>query len=416
MSTCSVCNKDFEDEYFDVEQNKCILHCEKHEKNYWFAINKNNKIEWHTDKVILFWKKINNEIEAITDAKINNIEISEEMIKEYNYEHFKYKFKKVIFPMSIPDSPDYISFHKLNCDIDINFIECEFLSFVDFSLLNKAKNINFSECKFFSSIIFENMKFDNQFFLESCVVHDNMNFVNIVFTNITSFMNSEFYKELNFMHSRFDDLAIFNGLKGGTLFLGNTFFRKEANFLSMNIGVHDRETARIIKNSFEQQNNIIEANKFYALEMKEREKELNKDIKEGKNIFEWLIFKAHAISSNHSQDWLLALLWILNIAFIFSMFTSTFHHNNMLAYISIFIVVISSTFNNTLLKIALGINLIIASILSYIYLDVIADKINPFSIMTSKDPITFGLLMFKITIAYLIYQFIVSVRQNTRRK
>ena len=88
----------------------------------------------------------------------------------------------------------------------------------------------------------------------------------------------------------------------------------------------------------------------------------------------------------------------------------------MLAYISIFIVVISSTFNNTLLKIALGINLIIASILSYIYLDVIADKINPFSIMTSKDPITFGLLMFKITIAYLIYQFIVSVRQNTRRK
>jgi len=54
--------------------------------------------------------------------------------------------------------------------------------------------------------------------------------------------------------------------------------------------------------------------------------------------------------------------------------------------------------------------------LSYIDLDIIAMNINPFSIMTSKEPITLGLLIFKITIAYLIYQFIVSVRQNTRRK
>ena len=57
MSTCSVCNKDFEDEYFDVEQNKCILHCEKHEKNYWFAINKNNKIEWQKDILSCFIQK-----------------------------------------------------------------------------------------------------------------------------------------------------------------------------------------------------------------------------------------------------------------------------------------------------------------------------------------------------------------------
>ena len=47
----------------------------------------------------------------------------------------------------------------------------------------------------------------------------------------------------------------------------NTFFRKEVNFLLMDIKIDDRETARIIKHSFEQQNNIIEANKFYALEM-----------------------------------------------------------------------------------------------------------------------------------------------------
>ncbi|MFA5233286.1 MAG: hypothetical protein WC390_02720 [Sulfurimonas sp.] len=69
-----------------------------------------------------------------------------------------------------------------------------------------------------------------------------------------------------------------------------------------------------------------------------------------------------------------------------------------------------------LLKIILIISALMFLFLSYISLDTVADKINPFSIMTSKDPIAFGLLMFKITIAYLIYQFIVSVRQNTRRK
>lgn len=42
---------------------------------------------------------------------------------------------------------------------------------------------------------------------------------------------------------------------------------------------------------------------FYALEMKEREKELNPK----KDFFEWLVFKFHGLSSNHSQDWTLVL-------------------------------------------------------------------------------------------------------------
>ena len=41
-------------------------------------------------------------------------------------------------------------------------------------------------------------------------------------------------------------------------------------------------------------------------------------------------------------------------------------------------------------------------------------NINPFGKIGTD--IFFGLLIYKITIAYLIYQFIISVRQNTRRK
>lgn len=68
-------------------------------------------------------------------------------------------------------------------------------------------------------------------------------------------------------------------------------------------GIKNREIVRIIKNIYESQNNIIEVNKFYALEMKEREKELNPF----KEPFEWLVFKIHGLASNHSQDWILSL-------------------------------------------------------------------------------------------------------------
>ncbi|MGB0990708.1 MAG: hypothetical protein ACPGUI_07770, partial [Halarcobacter sp.] len=45
-----------------------------------------------------------------------------------------------------------------------------------------------------------------------------------------------------------------------------------------------------------------------------------------------------------------------------------------------------------------------------------SNNINPFSIMTEFSELTFLTLVYKVTIAYLIYQLIVSIRQNTRRK
>lgn len=45
-----------------------------------------------------------------------------------------------------------------------------------------------------------------------------------------------------------------------------------------------------------------------------------------------------------------------------------------------------------------------------------SNSINPFSIMIGNEKLTFLGLIYKITIAYLIYQLIISIRQNTRRK
>jgi len=71
-----------------------------------------------------------------------------------------------------------------------------------------------------------------------------------------------------------------------------------------------------IKNFFDSSNNIIEANRFYKLEMQAKEEELNKNHKS--NFLEWLIFKTHDISSNHSQRWFLSLFWIVILTFIYS--------------------------------------------------------------------------------------------------
>ena len=157
--------------------------------------------------------------------------------------------------------------------------------------------------------------------------------------------------------------------------------------------------------------------------MKKREYELKEasvDTLNPKFILEYFIFKIHGITSNHSQDWFLSLLWILNITFMYSIYSfANNYHNNMLANILFYSVVFTLFIHKNpriLLKIILIISILIFVFLSYISLDIIAMNINPFSIMTSKDTMSLGLFVFKVAIAYLIYQFIVSVRQNTRRK
>ncbi|MGB5918268.1 hypothetical protein [Arcobacter sp.] len=195
-----------------------------------------------------------------------------------------------------------------------------------------------------------------------------------------------------------------------------------------NLILDNRETARIIKDSFEQQNNIIEANRFYALEMKEREKELNFS----KEPFEWLVFKIHSLSSNHSQDWTLSLFWIIILGLLCSfisydenyIFTEKDYILNQL-YLGILIPLLCFTLLLSLLKfekIKLILSTLFITLIFYlnytrdISFNHFAYVLNPFSIMRDDEPITFGTLIFKIIIAYLIYQLIISIRQNTRRK
>jgi hypothetical protein len=61
---CSVCGEEFDEKlekYFDIEQKKCILHCEKKE-NDWYVISSNGEKDWNEKKVDQFWHYIRYEL------------------------------------------------------------------------------------------------------------------------------------------------------------------------------------------------------------------------------------------------------------------------------------------------------------------------------------------------------------------
>jgi len=435
MNTCSVCKKEFEDKYFDIEQDKCILHSNNKEKD-----------------IKLFWEKIR------------------EIIKEQDEDILvKISFEKVFFPKceekglaeaSHDNGTDFLELGKKEFNKKIFFKECTFWDDIDFRFITFKKGLTFEKCTFDKELNFKNKTFEkgSKVRIQNSKKIANVNFENTTFKDLADFYGSYFYdtnffkttfedisvfteavfhKDINFKYTTFKELVLFRKtIFEQSINLEDSIIKDEMNFLESSsskdkikdLKVANRETARIIKNEFEKQNNIIESNKFYALEMQKREDEL----KLLENPLEWLIFKAHSISSNHSQSWLLALMWI----FIFGLVASISHLDNintlyitpsLFTFLMTFFIIWCTELNKYM-KFLVTLMFLLLTLLNALVqdveepekykniFDIFADKINPFSIMTSPDTITFGILIFKTVIAYLIYQFIISVRQNTRRK
>ncbi|MGB5794085.1 hypothetical protein [Poseidonibacter sp.] len=299
----------------------------------------------------------------------------------------------------------------------------EELNFENCILKNRLNLLNNNYLLKINKLYFINTILENKVIIKSCEIKDLRlietrfkNFCNFeknkfvslslnetIFEKMVSFQQTKFLTNVDFYYVTFKEHSIFkNTIFTNELNLENALFEKNSSFLNIsaherekdykdkykgkpiNIKVANRETARIIKDSFEKQNNIIEANKYYAVEMKEREKELEII----KNPLDSIVFFFHKLSSDHSQNWMLSLFWIFLISYLVTSVKTTYGMFETILY-NIFI---------------------------YGVFDKMANIINPFSIMTRGESLTFSMLLFKIIIAYLIYQFIVSVRQNTRRK
>lgn len=547
---CSVCEKIFEDKYFDKKQNRCILHNRKTHENNW-VIRNGRETEWNDFYVKTFWNFFSNYIqdniddndwisleyvffppysEAIYEHNSIFSVLDSSSIVEFNDCHFlgvldlgletNGRMRSIIFAgntkfydevvltdikLSAGISFLYTEFVKsvrivecsvgdlleiVNCEVkdSIDIVSSKEMNQIDikcnkksaFNLRlhldnnvkslrifdNKISTLNFDTVRLngellideksinkldigesnftrkfrlrktnINNLVLYNTLFEDIFDLYESEIKEAI-FERVKFKNMAVFTKTIFHSDIDFKYVKFFDETIFREMKlAKELNLRETSFVINPSFLDIqstdekkyDIKVANRETARVIKESFENKNNIIDANSFYALEMIEREKELSWD----KNFLEKLVFSFHGWSSNHSQDWLLSLFWIFNISFIASMFGFRLNENSTVLEI------LDRTLFSSLSIIAIGIivfnlkkyisnwslgivTLIMYSIHSSVMgsysLDDMSNKINPFSIVPKGQDLTFGMLIFKIIIAYLIYQLIISIRQNTRRK
>lgn len=378
------------------------------------------------------------------EYKINHTLFSDCIFKK-DLKAEKIEFEKGIFNNTEFDEPledkEYLKIDILEikkCIVKNNFIFRGYaVNKIDLTdtVFDQDVKVKIQFCDIKEEAVFYNTKFkDLADFYQS--KFKKVDFERTDFEKISVFSECEFYCDVDFKYTKFLGIAIFRDtVITGKLDLRNSIFDDEANFLDITskkrkkveeqfigepteIKVANRETARIIKNFYDNSNNIIEANRFYKLEMEKREKELNLK----NNFFEWIIFKFHKISSNHSQDWVLVLLWILNISYLYYFVKkNTYYYlDEFLAFIlllGVCILIYSLiNFRNYFGKIILIFSFLL--FMSYFSIDIneITNLINPFSIMTKGEILFLGLMIYKVIIAYLIYQLIISIRQNTRRK
>lgn len=439
---CSFCR---ELEVYD-DSDKCILHCDKtkyyekqYEQNPTKILSKNEMlIEFETKFIEKYHIKINEDILILSNIHFPEDSFNKllEIINSIKIQFYECKFyEKVELNKNLNKKVEYLNFFicdmnminivHINIDIIIDIYDCTFKDLlVQYAKLNelkinKIKNLNIEvnystiDCLSITDSSLNYLKFLNGTNKKTILknLHIENTEFNTTFLDRLEFINVEIKNKIDLQDSFIPTNSSFFGLKSSKGI----------------VDVANRETARKIKDSFEKQNNIIEANKFYSLEMKEREKELEEDLKKGKNFFEWLVFKIHGISSNHSQDWLLTLFWIISFTFlsvsiekIFSI-SLTLSDKGVLSFLVFSIIVASNIYLSNSKRVyyllSIVIYYLIYSILTQDWLlECFSNKLNPFSIMTGNEELTFSALIYKIIIAYLIYQFIVSIRQNTRRK
>ncbi len=391
-----------------------ILLCDK---NDWYEIIDGKK-KWNEDKVNNFWASIWSDLEKLykENSKIlieyKNVKFPKFQASEEDQQ------KNFIFVTNEKIEPQLCFYFE---ETEIIFDHCDFLDEADFHQYSFKQKVSFKVCNFKSSLVLPKLNINELNFFKCNFGQNDLTIHRSVFKSYLLIAGCTEIKTLNISESTFEDIADFRASTFQTIDAHLTVFKKMAIFIKTtftedvefklsifeeitmfrdsifekNLNLRDaifnksalfigivaqvnRETARIIKDTFEKQNNIIEANRFYAIEMRERKKELNIY----KNPIQFIVFYAHWISSNHSQNWFFALLWILTLAILGN----------------------ENSFCNSIACFYFSDN----------KLDLMANSFKDMLKFNGTN-ITMYLLIIKLFMGYMIYQFIISIRQNTRR-
>lgn len=204
---------------------------------------------------------------------------------------------------------------------------------------------------------------------------DDMYVARFIYTTFMSFSN-------------FRSTAFLSGLD-----FENSNLKEQPNFLKTYINPKNtnRETFRIVKHSFDDAGNNIEANKFFVEEMKAYRRELRS---EGCSWFSRLILFLNRWISNFGSNYMLPIGWLIASIFLFSEIIdwhSSFFIENKYFW--------NSSFDNLSIK-----------------ANNFASSFLPLSrFLTGRSGVEFISLLFYILFAVLTWQIIVAVKRHTQR-
>lgn len=308
------------------------------------------------------------------------------------------EFNNINFKM-----PVYISSDKNHGDFKyIEFNNCSFDFYFELNNTNKIEKL-----------IISNSTFNEEFELKN-----NLSIGLVIISKSTFVKSANYFKSsidiLKFNDSVFDSTSIFDYCTVGIAKFGFVIFNNIANFRDANfktgldienasfstapnfLNAHvslkasKRETFRIIKNSFDKIGNNIEANKFYALELKKYREELN-GVKNRKK--ERFVFFLNDLTSEFGQNYWKPIWLMLIVAFLYYL-------------------IILGYENNILYNFSLSTNNKISNVIEHI--NGFAKSFIPFQKIL-KEGVEFISLFFGFIFAGLTWQTIVAIKRYTRR-
>lgn len=297
---------------------------------------------------------------------ISNLEISDCKFEEI------FKLNNTTLASFLIENTDLISGFQLT-KTSFNIFKC--INVTIEGVFNASEShfsyAKFERVKFYDVADFEKAKFGDadKMVIASYPVTATFKFV--TFMTASNFKKVKFYYGLDF-----EDVDL----------------REQPNFLKSKINPYNtnRETFRIIKNSFDSRGNTLEANRFFVQEMKAFKQEL----KEEGSSWDRLVYNLNDSISEFGANYIRPILILLVSIIIYT--CVDYLHKEYFSSHNYFISGRLEPFWN--------------------FLNSMAKNFLPFSrFLASKDGMEFISLLFYIWFAVLIWQIIVAVKRHTQR-
>lgn len=421
----------------------------------------------YNDCNIGFLKLLTDKLDSLSQKTRKRIKLSKEMSKEIEFVNCVFKTfvllpeldLKINFLNCTFDRLQFYERHTYKLELNINTIDgndhhknnskINVLNLND-NIFKKRINISHTDIGtlHINSCIF-NKKFDfrsnliqlmNSFYDTNFLEHADFHgtkftyaeyavFNKVTFSKMAIFEYCYFYELCKFEYVTFESFGNFRNthfLNG--IILDKTNWGDTPNFHEVEISdnvKNTRETFRIIKSAFESSHNKIEANKFHALELAKRKKELDIAFSQSKreNISDWLIFNLQELTSNHGQNWFLPVYWLIIVGLIFGTISYIIEEKVGFSFVDLstvsvyyfivlaFILICTNKFIKYISFLLLNV---------YLYYLCVNFDIQPFfkalsPFDTSYKDIAMLFFINKVVVGYLVYQFLLAVRKDTRK-